>query len=125
MANLKNIKKGDKVILRLFTGAFVEAKVVEMADAKKIGFTNKAGVKMVFDKATGKQITPEPKNARFANYLDDWDEKTEKEEAAKKLKKKEQKSAPAKATKKQTPKNSSKKAKVTKPTDDDDFEEVE
>ena len=58
MANLKNIKKGDKVILRLFTGAFVGAKVVEKADAKQIGFTNVKGVKMIFDKATGKQISP-------------------------------------------------------------------
>lgn len=77
MANLKSIKKGDKVIMRMFTGAFVDVKVVEMADAKKIGFTNKNGVKMVFDKATGKQITPEPKNPKYANFLDEYDEKVE------------------------------------------------
>ena len=87
MANLKNLKKGDKVILRLFTGAFVEAKVIEMADTKKIGFTNKKGVKMVFDKATGKQIMPAPKKPQFASYIDDYDEKVEKAEAAKKVRK--------------------------------------
>ena len=117
MANLKNIKKGDKVILRLFTGAFVGAKVVEIADAKKIGFTNSAGVKMTFDKATGKQLTPAPKKPQFASFLDDYDEKIEKEEAAKKVRKPKKKEEKA-TTKKAKP--SKKKA-----ADDDEFEEVE
>ena len=125
MANLKNIKKGDKVILRLFTGAFVEANTVEMADAKKIGFTNKKGIKMVFDKATGKQIAPEPKSERFASYLDDWDEKTEQEELAKKNKPKEKK-ADKKAEKPSKAKKSKTKAtKSVEADDDDDFEEVD
>ncbi len=113
MANLKNIKKGDKVILRMFTGAFVEAKTVEMADAKKIGFTNKKGIKMVFDKATGKQIAPEPKNEKFANYLDDYDADVEAEALAKRNKKAAEPEKPAKAEKpakksgKKTPKKAS------------------
>lgn len=91
MADLKGIKKGDKVILRLFTGAFVGAKVVEMADAKKIGFTKLNGVKMVFDKETGKQMIPEPKKPRFASYIEVYDEKVEAAEAAKKSSKKKSK----------------------------------
>ena len=88
MANLNNIKKGDKVILRMFTGAFVETKVVEMADANRIGFTNKKGIKMTFDKSTGKQISPEPKAAKFANYIEEYSEEAEAEGIAKKAKKK-------------------------------------
>lgn len=130
MANLKSIKKGDKVMLRMFTGAFVEAKVVEMADAKKIGFTNKNGVKMIFDKETGKQITPEPKKPQFANYLEEYDADVEAEELAKKknkpAKKKEEKPTSEKPEK-PAKKSSKKKAKPVEeePEDDDEFEEVE
>lgn len=110
MANLKSIKKGDKVILRMFTGAFVEAKEVEMADAKKIGFTNKKGIKMVFDKETGKQIAPEPKNPKFANFIDDYDEKVEAEGLAKRAAKSKKTEEPKVETpkKKAAPKKSKK-----------------
>ena len=91
MADLKSIKKGDKVMLRMFTGAFVETKEVEMADKTRIGFTNKKGVKMVFDKATGKQITPEPKSEKFANYLETYDAEVEAKELAKKANRKKAK----------------------------------
>lgn len=126
MANLKNIKKGDKVILRMFTGAFVEAKVVEMADAKKIGFTNKKGIKMVFDKATGKQITPEPKKPQFANFIEEYDEEAEKEGLAKKNNKSSKKKVTAKTKDKPAKAAAKKKAKpVEEPEieEDEDFEE--
>ena len=132
MANLKSIKKGDKVMLRMFTGAFVEAKVVEMADAKKIGFTNKNGVKMVFDKETGKQITPEPKKPQFANYLEVYDADVEAAELAKKKNKPAKKKAEKTQAAEEKPakKTAKKKAKpVEEPEeddiDDDEFEEVE
>lgn len=88
MAGLNNVKKGDKVILRMFTGAFVETKEVEMADANRIGFTNKKGIKMTFDKATGKQISPEPKSPKFANFIEEYSEEAEAEGIAKKARKK-------------------------------------
>lgn len=113
MANLKSIKKGDKVILRMFTGAFVEAKEVEMADKTRIGFTNKKGIKMVFDKATGKQITPEPKAEKFANYLENYDPEVEAAEIAKKANKKR--------TEKSSKKTAVKKAKEV----EEDFEDTE
>ena len=128
MADLKSIKKGDKVILRMFTGAFVEAKTVEMADAKKIGFTNKKGIKMVFDKATGKQLQPEPKNERFANYLDEYDEKVEAEALAKKANRKKA-ADEAEKPKKATPKKEkpAKKAPTKKAAADpeDEIEDEE
>lgn len=87
-ANLKKLKKGDKVNLFMFTGAFVESKVIEMADAKKIGFTNKKGIKMTFDKETGKQIDPKPKKETYANYIDVYDAKVEAAAEAKRANKK-------------------------------------
>lgn len=110
MANLKSIKKGDKVMLRMFTGAFVEAKEVEMADKSRIGFTNKKGVKMVFDKTTGKQVQPEPKSEKFANYIEEYDAEIEAAEIAKKANKK------PKATK---------KAKAVEKPQEEDFEDEE
>lgn len=127
MANLKNIKKGDKVILRMFTGAFVEAKVVEMADAKKIGFTNKKGIKMVFDKATGKQISPEPKKPQFANFIEEYDEAAEKEGLAKKNNKSSKKVTPKteKPAKKTTVKKKAAPVEEPEIEEDEDFEEEE
>lgn len=137
MANLKNIKKGDKVILRMFTGAFVEAKEVEMADAKRVGFTNKKGIKMVFDKATGKQVQPEPKSEKFANYIEEYDADVEKAEIEKKASKaKKSATATAKAEKpaKAAKKSTSKKAKEVEPEEpnedeiddeDEDFDDDE
>ena len=133
MADLKSIKKGDKVILRMFTGAFVEAKVVEMADAKKIGFTNKKGIKMVFDKKTGKQISPEPKSEKFANFLTEYDEQVEAEALAKKNggKKAEEPKATEKPAAKAKKKAAPAKKKAPAKTEDEseynegEFEEVD
>ena len=86
MANLKSLKKGDKVILRVFTGAYSSTKVIQMADANRVGIINGSGVKMTFSKETGKQLTPVPKNAKFASYIDDWSAEVEKEECQKKAK---------------------------------------
>ena len=125
MANLKSIKKGDKVMLRMFTGLFVETKTVEMADAKKLGFTSKSGVKTVFDKATGKQIEPKPKAEKYANFIEPYDAEVEKEELAKKNKKKE--AAPKKkvAVVKKKAKAVEPEDDFEEPEDDDDMEELD
>lgn len=138
MADFKSIKKGDKVVLRMFTGAIVEAKTVEMADAKKIGFTNKKGIKMVFSKETGKQVSPEPKSEKFTNYITEYDEQEVAEALMKKSGNKKEASKPTKVTKetkaekpaKNEPKKKASKKKAepveeATETSDDDFEEVE
>lgn len=139
MADLKSIKKGDKVILRMFTGAIVEAKTVEMADAKKIGFTNKKGIKMVFDKGTGKQVSPEPKSEKFANYITEYDEQIIAEALMKKSGNKKEASKPTKATKeaaksekpakaapaKKSAKKKAEPVEAEESGDDEEFEEVE
>lgn len=86
MANLKNIKKGDKVILRVFSGAFVTSKIVEMANEEKIGFTRDDKTRMIFSKKTGKQLSPIPKQERYASYIEPYDPDVEEAELNKKRK---------------------------------------
>lgn len=95
MANLKNIKKGDKVILRLFSGAFSGVKEVEKADANYIYFETGKG-KSKFSKKTGKMIEPAPKSERFASYIEEYDAKIAAAEAKKKQKKEETSKKPVK-----------------------------
>ena len=86
MANaLANIKKGDKVILRMFTGAFVGAKDVVKADKSSISVETAKGI-IKFSLKTGKQVDPEPKQERFANYIEEFDEDTVKAEEKKRAK---------------------------------------
>lgn len=86
MADLTNIQKSDRVILRLFTGAYSASYEVEVANEHKIGFRNKKGVKMVFNRDTGKQVSPEPKAERFASYIEPYDAEAEAAAIAKRNK---------------------------------------
>lgn len=152
MANLKDIKKGDKVIMRLFTGAFSGAKTVEKADKDFIYFETGKGMSK-FSRKTGKMVEPAPKSEHFANYIEEYDADVEAEEVAKKeearqkrAEKVKKEKAAAKAEKKskkakpepieeeeddeeeeEAPKKVVKKKKVAKKAakSDDDFEEVE
>lgn len=121
MANaLANIKKGDKVIMRLFTGAFSGVKEVEKADKSFIYFTTGKGMSK-FSKKTGKMIDPAPKSERFANYIEEFDADVAKAEETKKSKSLK-KAAKAKAVKAEA------KAKATEEEleeDEDDLEEEE
>lgn len=152
MANLKNIKKGDKVILRLFTGAYSGVKEVEKADKDFIYFTTRKGMSK-FSRKTGKMVEPAPKNEAYASYVEEYDEDVEAEETAKKEKGRTEKPAKkkeAKKTKKAEPepeeledeeeeeqeeapkkkpiakvKKKVAKKKAEPEEDEDDFEEVE
>ena len=121
MANaLANIKKGDKVIMRLFTGAFSGVKEVEKADKSFIYFTTGKGMSK-FSKKTGKMVDPAPKSERFANYIEEFDADVAKAEETKKSKSLK-KAAKAKAVKAEA------KAKATEEEleeDEDDLEEEE
>lgn len=148
MANLKDIKKGDKVIMRLFTGAFSGAKVVEKADKDYIYFETRKGMSK-FSKKTGKIIEPAPKSEAYASYIEEYDADIEASEIAKKedartkrsdklQKEKSEAKAAKKAAKKpntesyeddeeETPKKTVRKAvkKDVKKSTDDEYEEVE
>lgn len=118
MADLKSIKKGDKVIMRLFTGAFSGVKEVEKVDKTGIYFTTGKGLSK-FSIKTGKMVEPAPKNERFANYIEVYDEKVAKAEAKKKLAKSNKK-----ATKEEEPTPKKKVKKVAKRKSQEDVEEL-
>ena len=126
MANLKNIKKGDKVIMRLFTGAFSGVKVVEKDDKDFIYFTTGKGMSK-FSRKTGKMVDPAPKTEAYANYIEEYDEDVEAEETAKKeeaRKKRATKPKKENAAAK-TAKKSNKKAEPEEEDIDEDIDEEE
>lgn len=121
MANLKNQKKGDKVILRLFTGAFVGAKEIVKADANFIYLETRVGLAK-FSRKTGKQVDPQPKNEKYASYIEEYDEAVEAEGLKKRgLNTNGKKAEAAKPAKKVT----KKAAKVEEPEEIEDDEEDE
>ena len=126
MANLKNIKKGDKVIMRLFTGAFSGVKEVEKADKDFIYFTTGKGMSK-FSRKTGKMVEPAPKNETYANYIEEYDEDVEAEEVAKKEKARQERAK--KLAKEKEAAKAEKKKKKSKPEpeeiDEDEEEEEE
>lgn len=123
--SLKDIKKGDKVIMRLFTGAYCGAKEVEKADANYVYFTTGKGMSK-FSKKTGKMVEPAPKNEKFANYIEEYDEKTVKAEDKKRANNLKTKAA-AKPAKAEKPEKTSKKkaAEIEEDIEDEDIEDVE
>ena len=118
--SLANVKKGDKVIMRLFTGAFSGVKEVKKADKNFIYFTTGKGMSK-FSRKTGKMLEPAPKNETYANYIEEYDEDIEAEEMAKKGKARTER-----AKKKEAEKAAAKKKAVKpEPEEDDEDEEEE
>lgn len=70
--SLATLKKGDTVILNLFTGVPCGVKTIEAADKNTVSFETRAGIS-TFSKKTGKQISPEPRSPRFASYITEDD----------------------------------------------------
>ena len=126
MANLKNIKKGDKVIMRLFTGAFSGVKVVEKADANFIYFTTGKGMSK-FSRKTGKMIDPAPKTEAYANYIEEYDADVEAEEVAKKENARVARAEKlaAKKAEEKAAKKAAKKKKKPEPEEEEELEEEE
>lgn len=144
------LKKGEKVILKGFTGIKLGVFEVTAVTKKTITINKKNGDEMVFDKKTGKQINVEEGKERYANSIMEDDgsyvapstKSASKKKAAKKPAKKakveepeedeeEEAPAPKKSTKK--PAKAAKKSK--KPVevedeedeeeDEDEFEEID
>ena len=151
--SLTNLKKGDKVILHMFTGIAVNCTPIIAMDGKTITIEKKDGTKVKFSKKTGKQVEPPCKSDRFANYITEDDgsyQPAEKAPSKKKVKKADDKKPskkvkakpepeedededeveeapkPAKKTKKTTSKAPAKKSKKKpEPEEDEDFDEDE
>lgn len=149
------LKKGDKVILKGFTGIKLGVFPIESATKKTLTVLKKNGDEMVFDRKTGKQVNVEEGKEKYANSIipDDGSfvapstvgakrkkstkakAKTKAEEAIEEEDEEdEEEEAPKKPAKKA--KKSSKKAKKSDPEpeeedeedeeeEDDEFEEVD
>ena len=107
-----NVKKGDTVILHMFTGIPVGVKQVIKADKKTFTIVTGKG-DTVFDKKTGYQLEPECKSDKYRNYCTEDDGSFEDYRKGKAAK-------PAKKTAK---KASTRKTKVEEEDDEEDEEE--
>lgn len=70
--SLTTLKKGDTVILHMFTGVAVGVKEIIAADKSTITLETRAGAAK-FSRKTGKQVEPKAKSDRFANYVTEDD----------------------------------------------------
>lgn len=116
--SIAKLKKGDTVILHMFTGVPVGVKEIVSADKETLTLETRAGLAK-FSRKTGKQIEPKAKKERFANYvtIDDGSfVPANKATGKKKAKKAEDKKATKKA---------SKKAKAEEPEEEFDEDEYE
>ena len=106
------LKKGDKVILKGFTGIKLGVFEVQSATKKTITIEKKNGDELVFDRKTGKQVNVEEGKEKYANSImeDDGSFVAPSTAGAKK-----------KTTKKTAPK----KAKIEEPEEDEDEDEDE
>ncbi len=136
------VKKGETVIVKGFTGIKLGVFEVAAADKKTVTVMKKNGDEMVFDRKTGKQINVAEGKEKYANSIMEDDGSYVAPSTKKVSKKKASKSAPKKS--KSAPKDeeneddeeeeevkpvkkSKKPAKKSKKVveDDDDFEEIE
>lgn len=70
--SLSNLKKGDTVILHMFTGIAVGVKEILAADKSTVTLETRVG-SAKFSRKTGKQIEPPAKQDRFANFITEDD----------------------------------------------------
>lgn len=115
--SLANLKKGDTVILHMFTGIAVGVKEVLAADKNTVTLETRIG-KAKFSRKTGKQVEPKAKQDRFANYITEDDGSYEPSGAQAKTSKKK-----SKKTENKKSKTKAKAAEVEGDEDEEDEEE--
>ncbi len=141
-----NMKKGESVILKGFTGIKLGVFEVSGATKKTVSITKKNGDELVFDRKTGKQINVEEGKEKYANSIMENDGSfvaPSTKRAAKKTSKKPAKAAPvveededeeeeevkpvkkSKAAPKKTSKKKAAPVVEEDEDDDDDFEEID
>lgn len=108
--SLSNLKKGDTVILHMFTGIAVGVKEILSADKSTVTLETRVG-KAKFSRKTGKQIEPPAKADRFANFITEDDGSYEPADRPKRKPIKKAKASP-------------KKEEVEPDEDDEDEEET-
>lgn len=137
-----NVKKGDTVILKGFTGIKLGLFVVEKATDKTATILKKDGTKMIFSLKTGKQTNVEEGKEKYANSIMEDDGSYVEPDRTNRKSKKTSKKASKKAIEadedeelEETPKKAKKTAKKAKKAveeveediedEDDDFEDFE
>ena len=107
---LKNLSKGDTVILKGFTGIKLGVFEVEKASDKNVTISKKDGTKLIFSKKDGKQLNVEEGKEKYANSIMEDDGSYV---------------APVRGKKKEDkkPAKKSKKAVEPEPEEDEEFEE--
>ena len=142
-------KKGDKVIVKGFTGIKLGVFEVASATKKTITVNKKNGDEMIFDRKTGRQVNVEEGKEKYANSVMEDDGSfvapstrgASRKAAAKKAAKakpapvedddddeeedEDEDEAPVKPAKKVAPAKKPAKKVVEEDDDDDDFEEVD
>lgn len=112
-----NIKKGDKVILKGFTGIKLGVFEVVAATKKTATINKRNGDEMVFDKATGKQINVEEGKEKYASSIME-DDGSYVAPATRGASKKNEAKKPAKKAKKLVEEDE-------EDEDEDEFEEID
>lgn len=154
MSTLAKVKKGETVMLCVFTGMKIGPKEVVACDKSTITIHHNGKGDMVFNRKDGKLIKPLPNNPKFASFIMEDDgtfvrptRKGSKNKVVKRAKvepvrdddefdedevEEEEEPAPKKRSKKPEPKKAKKKKPEPEPEPeddddewDDDFEEVE
>lgn len=142
-----DLKKGDKVILKGFTGIKLGVFAIDSTTKKTVTILKKNGDEMIFDRKTGTQVNVEEGKERYASSIMEDDgsfvapstKSASKRKAAKAKTKanpepeededeeEEEEPKPAKKSKKAAPAKKAKKPAKEEPEDDedDDFEEDE
>ena len=144
---MTELKKGDKVILKGFTGIKLGVFEIASATKKTVTIIKKNGDEMIFDRKTGRQVNVEEGKERYANTIMEDDGSfvapstrgASRKAAAKKAAKakpapvededeeleEDEDEEPVKPAKKPAEKAPTKKPVVEDDDDDDDFEEVD
>lgn len=144
---MTELKKGDKVILKGFTGIKLGVFEIASATKKTVTIIKKNGDEMIFDRKTGRQVNVEEGKERYANTIMEDDGSfvapstrgASRKAAAKKAAKakpapvededeeleEDEDEEPVKPAKKPAKKAPTKKPVVEDDDDDDDFEEVD
>lgn len=129
--SLAKLKKGDTVILHMFTGIAVGVKEIIAADKTTVTLETRIG-EAKFNRKTGKQVDPEAKKPRFANYITEDDGSYNQKNRMKEAKEKDEDKEdirPVRKSKKvsKKPVKKTKKARVEEEEDEeideDEYEE--
>lgn len=116
--SLKNIKKGDSVIVKGFTGIKLGVFTVAKATEKTITVEKKDGSLLIFSKKDGKQTNTEEGKEKYANSVMEDD-------GSYVAPKRGRKKAAKKPTKKEKPVKKEEELEDIEDDEDDDFEELD